>query len=191
MVDGPGRNGARPVGFDLSERQLARAVALRSRRGSPSRSSRPTPSGSRSATPASTWCSPTTGRSCSPTPTGPCPGGPVLRPGGLLAFTHLSPIYDIAFPPDADHAGERLVNDYFGLYRMQDMDGTVEFNLPYGAWIRLFRDAAWWSRTCSSPSPARRDQHLPRQDLAWSRRWPAGASGGCASLTPRRYHRAW
>ena len=96
-------------------------------------------------------------------------------PGGLLAFTHLSPIYDIAFPPDADHAGERLVNDYFGLYRMQDMDGTVEFNLPYGTWIRLFRDCGLVVEDLIEPRPApgATSTYRDAQDLAWSRRWPA------------------
>ena len=86
----------------------------------------------------------------------------ILRPGGLLAFTHLSPIYDIAFPPDAEHASERLVNDYFGLYRLQDVDGTVEFNLPYGTWIRLFRDCGLVVEDLIEPRPdRRRHQHLP------------------------------
>ena len=35
----------------------------------------------------------------------------------------------------------------FGLYRMRDVDGTVEFNLPYGTWIGCSATAGWWSRT--------------------------------------------
>jgi SAM-dependent methyltransferase len=106
------RNGARPVGFDLSERQLAHALALRQETG---------------------------------------------------------------IAPDDDHAGERLVNDYFGLYRMQDVDGTVEFNLPYGAWIRLFRDCGLVVEDLLEPRPGpdATSTYRDAEDLAWARRWPA------------------
>jgi SAM-dependent methyltransferase len=99
----------------------------------------------------------------------------ILRPGGLLAFTHLSPIYDIAFPADAEHPAQRLVNDYFGLYRMQDVDGTVEFNLPYGTWIRLFRDCGLLVEALIEPRPPAdaTSTYRDAEDLAWSRRWPA------------------
>ncbi|HEV2895218.1 MAG TPA: methyltransferase type 11, partial [Actinomycetota bacterium] len=74
-----------------------------------------------------------------------------------------------------DHAGDRLVNDYFGLYRMQDMDGTVEFNLPYGSWIRLFRDSGLIVEDLIEPRhPAgATSTYRDAEDLAWSRRWPA------------------
>jgi hypothetical protein len=99
----------------------------------------------------------------------------ILRPGGLLTFTHFSAIYDLAFAPDADHAGDRLVNDYFGLYRQEDLDGTVEFNLPYGKWIRLFRDSGLVVEDLIEPQPPANATSTYRdaEDLAWSRRWPA------------------
>ena len=34
--------------------------------------------------------------------------------------------------------GDRLLIDYFGMWSLP-WDGYVEFMLPYGAWIRLFR----------------------------------------------------
>jgi SAM-dependent methyltransferase len=99
----------------------------------------------------------------------------LLRPGGLLAFSHLSPIYDIAFAPGADHAGPRLVNDYFELRRLEDVDGTVEFNLPYGHWVRLFRDCALVVEDLIEPrpEPGATSTYRDAEDLAWSRRWPA------------------
>ena len=62
----------------------------------------------------------------------------LLRPGGLFAFNHASPIRQIAWPLDAERAGDRLVYDYFGMHEFDDGE-TIDFNLPYGEWIRLFR----------------------------------------------------
>jgi len=60
-----------------------------------------------------------------------------LRPGGLFAFCHLSPIANLCWSDDADRAGDRLVRDYFGMHRI-DAGDKVVFQLPYGEWIRLF-----------------------------------------------------
>jgi SAM-dependent methyltransferase len=170
------RNGARPVGFDLSERQLAHAVALRSETGI----AIPLVQADAERVPFRDASFDIVfadyGAFLFADPYRAVPeAARLLRPGGLLAFTHLSPIYDIAFPPDSDHAGERLVNDYFGLYRMQDMDGTVEFNLPYGTWIRLFRDCGLVVEDLIEPrpGPGATSTYRDAQDLAWSRRWPA------------------
>jgi hypothetical protein len=87
----------------------------------------------------------------------------------------MSPFYDIAYAPDADHAVERLVGDYFGLYRQVDEDGTVEFNLPYGTWIRLFRDCGLVIEDLIEPRPpaGATSTYRDAEDAAWSRRWPA------------------
>ncbi len=53
----------------------------------------------------------------------------LLRPGGLFAFNHHSPIEAIAWAPDEEHAGDRLVLDYFGMHRLEDED-TISFQLP-------------------------------------------------------------
>src|SRR3954470_23281132 len=39
----------------------------------------------------------------------------LLRPGGLFAFSHASPIEALAWAPDAEHAGDRLVLALFRL----------------------------------------------------------------------------
>jgi hypothetical protein len=58
---------------------------------------------------------------------------------------------------------------------MQDVDGTVEFNLPYGAWIRLFRDAGLVVEDLLEPrpGPTATSTYRDAEDLAWARRWPA------------------
>src|SRR3954464_15753089 len=59
----------------------------------------------------------------------------LLRPGGLFAFSHHSPIETICWPVDAEEVGERLALDYFGMHAIE-VDDEVVFNLPYGEWIR-------------------------------------------------------
>ena len=174
------RNGARPVGFDLSERQLAHAVALRSETGItfPLVQADAERVPFRDASFDVVFADYGAFLFADPYRTVP-EAARVLRPGGLLAFSHVGPIYDIAFAPDADHAGDRLVSDYFGLYRLQDVDGTVEFNLPYGGWIRLFRDCGLVVEDLLEPRPGpdATSTYRDAEDLAWSRRWPAEISG--------------
>jgi SAM-dependent methyltransferase len=62
----------------------------------------------------------------------------LLRPGGLLAFSMPTPILDIFWNTEREQVDERPRNDYFELSRIEDDDG-VDFQLPYGEWIRLFR----------------------------------------------------
>jgi len=62
----------------------------------------------------------------------------LLRPGGLLAFSMPSPILDIFWNEQGEKVDERPQNDYFELRRFEGDEG-VNFQLPYGDWIRLFR----------------------------------------------------
>jgi len=62
----------------------------------------------------------------------------LLRRGGLLAFSMPSPILDIFWNEENEKLDERPQNDYFELRRFEDEEG-VNFQLPYGEWIRLFR----------------------------------------------------
>lgn len=99
----------------------------------------------------------------------------LLRPDGLFAFSHVSPVLDLCWPEDEKHPGQTLVNDYFGLRRVQDTDGTVSFQLPYGDWIRLFRRHGLLVEDLVEPRPPAGASSTYRDEvhLAWSRRWPA------------------
>jgi SAM-dependent methyltransferase len=105
----------------------------------------------------------------------------VLRPGGLLAFNRSSPIADIAWPVDAEHAGDRLVYDYFGLRRMDTPEGMAEFNLPYGEWIALFARNGLLVEALIEPRPdaGATSTYRDEVDREWSRRWPAESIWRC------------
>ncbi len=62
----------------------------------------------------------------------------VLRSAGLFAFCMSTPIRDVCFDAGAGMITQRLAIDYFGLARIEDGE-SVEYQLPYGEWIRLFR----------------------------------------------------
>lgn len=97
----------------------------------------------------------------------------VLRAGGLLAFCLMSPLYEIATPIDAEHASRRLVYDYFGLRRVREEDGTTHFNLPYGEWIRLFRACGLVVEDLIEPrpEPSTVSTYRDADDVAWSQKW--------------------
>lgn len=99
----------------------------------------------------------------------------LLRPGGLLAFNKVSPLLDLFYDPESDQVGDRLCNTYFDLDRFEDAEsGTVDFQLPYGEWIRLFRADGFEVEDLIELRPPAGD--ATTYDLApleWARRWPA------------------
>jgi SAM-dependent methyltransferase len=62
----------------------------------------------------------------------------LLRPGGLLAFSMVTPVLDIFWDNERETVGDKPLNNYFEHRRIED-DESVDFQLPYGEWIRLFR----------------------------------------------------
>ena len=99
----------------------------------------------------------------------------LLRPGGLFAFSHSSPLLDLCWPSGEEHPRESLVADYFPLHRIEDADGSVTFQLPYGEWVRLFRRHGLIIEDLIETRPPEGAVSTYRGDaeLAWARRWPA------------------
>ena len=62
----------------------------------------------------------------------------LLRPGGLLTFSMVTPIVDLFWDNERDAVVDRPRNNYFEHRGFEDAD-AVDFQLPYGEWIRLFR----------------------------------------------------
>jgi hypothetical protein len=77
---------------------------------------------------------------------------------------------------DAERADDRLVRSYFGLHRVEwSDDGSVEFDLPHGEWIRLFRASGFTvERLVELRPPADGNPGRYRfVTLDWARRWPS------------------
>lgn len=98
----------------------------------------------------------------------------LLRPGGLLAFSGSTPLVQMCYPDEGDHAGDRLLRDYFGM-RALPYEGYVDFMLPYGEWIALFRanDFEIEDLLELRPAPDARSSYRDDSDREWARRWPS------------------
>ncbi|MCI4318318.1 MAG: class I SAM-dependent methyltransferase, partial [Thermoplasmata archaeon] len=98
----------------------------------------------------------------------------VLRPGGRFVFSTDSPIHFLCHDLRRDRSVRRLQRSYFGLHRL-DFGEEVDFQLPYGEWIGLFRrnglaiDGLYESR----PGPTSKSSYKSVVETAWARRWPA------------------
>jgi SAM-dependent methyltransferase len=97
----------------------------------------------------------------------------VLRPGGTFAFCHASPFHFACWDDSRDGVTERLARDYFGM-RVWDQE-TVDFMLPYGEWIRLFRTSGFEIEDLIEPRPGAnaRTTYPWYAPLAWARRFPS------------------
>lgn len=98
----------------------------------------------------------------------------ILRDGGLLAFLMNTPITDIAWPVEADHPTERFMVDYYGAHVIDPPGEPLEYQLPYGEWIRLFRANSFAIEDLIEPRPAADavSSYRDETDRAWARRWP-------------------
>jgi SAM-dependent methyltransferase len=98
----------------------------------------------------------------------------LLRASGLLAFSMSTPILDIAWPSGTDHPGECLARDYWDLYALEEPGEAVAFQLPYGTWIRLFRENGLLVEDLIELRPPADGTSSYRDDLDrdWARRWP-------------------
>ena len=98
----------------------------------------------------------------------------LLRPGGLLAFSGATPLSWCVYDEDTDSFDERLRVDYFGMHRWEAPEGSVEFNLPMGEWIRLFRRNGLLVEDLIEvrPPEGAESPYRSAEETAFSRRWP-------------------
>ena len=169
------KRGARIVGLDLSEQQLAHARQRVSSNGLRI----PIVQANAEQTPFAdasfdvVFCDHGATTFADPRRTVP-EAARLLRSGGLLAFNMASPLLETCWDSETDAVSERLINDYFEL--RQDSDGDrVVFQLPHGEWIRLFRRSGLCVEDLIEIRPGADDattytEYVP---LEWARRWPA------------------
>ena len=99
----------------------------------------------------------------------------LLRPGGSVIFLANGNLAMLCSPEDGGPVTDRLVRDYFDMHRFEwPDDDSVDFHLPYGAWIRLFSanglvvEDLIEVRAPEGAAPNRFGLVSPE----WARRWP-------------------
>jgi ubiquinone/menaquinone biosynthesis C-methylase UbiE len=169
------KQGARPVALDVSERQLAHARELM-RKASVEfplvhASSESVPLPDRSFDIVFTDHG---GMTYGNPELTVAEGARLLRPGGVFAFLIASPLLVVCHNPKTQEVRRELLNDYFELGRYED-DGLILYQLPYGAWIRLFRKNGFAVEDLIElrPDPSAATTFSNYVPAEWARRWPA------------------
>lgn len=101
----------------------------------------------------------------------------LLRPGGVLAFSLSTLLRLICYPPKNPDAPitKKLHAPYFGARMFDWGDGTVDFQIPHGEWVRLFRSNGFEIEDLIELQ-APEDAQSTYEDYVgkrWARRWPA------------------
>ncbi len=166
--------GARPVGLDISSRQLQHARRLVAEAGldfpliEASAEDVPLPDASFDIV----FCDWGAMTFCDPQRTVP-EAARLLRPGGLFAFSTATPISIVCQNMQTDQVERTLLNDYFGMTHLEWAD-QVEFQLPYGEWIRLFRRNGFLVEDLIEIRPPEGATSTYRNEAEneWARHWP-------------------
>jgi ubiquinone/menaquinone biosynthesis C-methylase UbiE len=97
----------------------------------------------------------------------------VLRPGGLLAFSHGTPFDSLCWHDPSQSMSTELQRPYFDLHR-EEWGEHITFMLPYGKWIELFRANGLRVEDLIEIQPAAdaTSTYRDEDDHAWARRWP-------------------
>jgi len=98
----------------------------------------------------------------------------VLRPGGRFIFNMATPFVDLTYSDAEKGATTTFQRDYFGLHQVEDAE-SVSFNLPYGEWIRVFREHGLEVEALVElrPPEGAGSTYGDYVRLEWARRWPA------------------
>jgi len=168
------RMGAKPIGIDITDAQLANARKFMAEYGPEfplihaSAEDVPLPDASFdiafSEYGASIWCDPDLWVP---------EAARLLRPGGELIFLCNGVLAVLTDDPPNEH---QLVRDYFGMRRFEWPDDEgVDFHLGYGEWIRVFRENGLEVEDliqleAPAEGPETRFEWMNR---AWAHRWPS------------------
>jgi SAM-dependent methyltransferase len=170
------RRGARPVGIDNSEKQLATARRLQAEHGMDfpllhdNAETVPYPDASFdlaiSEYGASIWADPHRWVR---------EAARLLRPDGRLIFLVNATILMLCMPDAEEPATNAMVRPYRGLHRLEwTSDQSVNFHLGYGDWIRLLRANGFDIENLVElyPPEGRTAMDFPYATNEWARQWP-------------------
>ena len=111
----------------------------------------------------------------------------LLRPNGVLIFFTNGSLLLTCTPTDGGTAGDRLVRDYFGRFRVEfEASDAVEFHMTHGDWIRLLGNNGFVVEDLIETRP------LPGGSAKvgivtpdWARRWPSEEIWVARKVGPR------
>jgi SAM-dependent methyltransferase len=170
------RQGARPVGVDLTPAQLATAARCQERFGlafplvEANAEDVPFPDASFdlvvSEYGASVWCDPERWLA---------EAARLLRSGGRLAFLTNSVLATLCVPEQEGFAQERLMRPQRTLHRVVWPGGGVEFHPSHGEWIRLLRANGFVVEALHelyAPADGATHAYYDIVTAQWARQWP-------------------
>jgi SAM-dependent methyltransferase len=98
----------------------------------------------------------------------------LLRCDGLLAFSGSTPLVAVCEDASRETVTTSLQRDYFGLHRIEDPEGCVEFELTYGEWIRVFRASGLVVESLLEirPPEGAESTYVSSEETEWARSWP-------------------
>jgi SAM-dependent methyltransferase len=99
----------------------------------------------------------------------------LLRPEGRLIFFTNSALLLTCTPPDGGPVEDRLARSYFARYRVEfEPNGSVEFHLTHGDWIRLLRATGFAIDDLIEvqPDPSA-EPGFEFVSPDWAQRWPS------------------
>jgi ubiquinone/menaquinone biosynthesis C-methylase UbiE len=166
-------DGARVVGLDLSEQQLAAAAtgmsAARYRLVQAAAEQLPFAAASFDVV-----LSDSGGLSWAPPQQAVPEAARVLRPGGRLVFCHFSPLAQTCYDEQSDTVTDRLHQSYFDLGRIAEPGGASHYHLTYGGWVRVLRQAGLNLIDLIEPRPRSSESsgYYEFSPPDWAARWP-------------------
>lgn len=99
--------------------------------------------------------------------------GRVLRTGGLLAFCTTSPFFLLFVDGESGELQHTLQRPYFGMRTRSVRGEAIDFQVPFGEWVRLFGVAGLVLEDLIEVTPP--DDAVTTfadRPLEWSQRWP-------------------
>jgi SAM-dependent methyltransferase len=97
----------------------------------------------------------------------------VLRPGGRLVFCHATIWRYLTYGQRADRETRRLRRTYFERGRWPEEEGTFDFALPTGDWVREFRASGFVVDDLVELRAPKGARSTYGWDARWAHRWPA------------------
>ena len=168
-------DGARVVGLDQSRAQLRHAQQLQAEQGVrfPLVLANAVETPFAAASFDLVFCDHGAMSFCDPVATVP-EAARLLRPSGRLVFCKTTALVYLTYDWTRDRQDRRLHTDYFGMRVFDSGEGTIDFQVSYGEWLRTFdANGLVVEDLVDLRPPADATTTYELVPLTWARRWPA------------------